>query len=95
MVRHKSDLGFLGFLSKPFSVYLRNPSRITFAPSGGGPLPGPQGVRMSGGPLPGPYKVSEGTCTVLRTYRMIGNSQQAIGSIYTGSMARAIYSIDI
>ena len=24
------------------------------SPLGGGPLPGPQGVRMGGGPLPGP-----------------------------------------
>ena len=54
LVNHKSDLGFGSFIIFLFSVYLENSSRITFAPSGGGPLPGPQGVRMGGGPLPGP-----------------------------------------
>ena len=45
----------LGFsLIFDLSVYFMNSSRITFALSGGGPLPGPSGVRLGGGPLPGP-----------------------------------------
>ena len=50
-------LCFLVSLIYVFSLYLNNSSRITFARSGGGPLPGPQGVRMGGGPLPGPQGV--------------------------------------
>ena len=57
MVNNKSNLGFVLSLIFVFSDYLSDSSRITFPPPGGGPLPGPSGVRMGGGPLPGPSGV--------------------------------------
>ena len=58
IVNSKSNLDFSGFLCLfDFSVYFKISSRKTFAPSAGGPLPGPQGVTMDGGPLPGPQGV--------------------------------------
>ena len=54
MVNRKSDLGFSGFLLKPFLFIFEEFIEDNICPSSGGPLPGPQGVRMGGEPLPGP-----------------------------------------
>ena len=58
MVKHSSDLGFLGFLSKPFLCIFRKVQFIYW------PLPGPWGVWRymylsggGGGPLPDPQGV--------------------------------------